>query len=93
MKKTTVINKPAFDNGGNEMTREQIEDMAQQLLNISFDIYEWDEAFLNEAVNEVANQIEALKRIKEARGMFNMTMDLFDLLEEAYNTNHFESEW
>lgn len=79
-------------NGGNEMTREQIEDMAQQLLNISFDVYEWDETFLNEAVKEVANQIEALKIIKEARGIFDTTMDLFDLLEEAYKANYFETE-
>lgn len=74
------------------MTREQIKDMAQQLLNISFDIYEWDEAFLNAAVKEVANQIEALKTIKETRSPYDITMDLFDLLEEAYKTNHFESE-
>lgn len=74
------------------MTREQIEDMAQQLLNISFDVYEWDETFLNEAVKEVADQIEALKRIKEAKGMFDTTMDLFDLLEEAYKANYFETE-
>lgn len=74
------------------MTREQIEDMAQQLLNISFDIYEWDETFLNEAVKEVADQIEVLKTIKETRSLYDTTMNLFDLLEEAYKANYFETE-
>ncbi len=74
------------------MNREQLEDMAQQLLNISFDVYEWDEEFLEESVKEVADQIEALENIKKSRGIFDTTMDLFDLLSEAYKTNHFETE-
>lgn len=74
------------------MTREQIEDMAQQLLNISFDVYEWDETFLNAAIKEVADQIETLKTIKETRSLYDTTMDLFDLLEEAYKANYFETE-
>lgn len=74
------------------MNREQLEDMAQQLLNISFDVYEWDEGFLEKSVKEVADQIEALENIKKSRGIFDITMDLFDLLSEAYKTNHFETE-
>ena len=72
--------------GSDYMTREQIEDMAQQLLNISFDIYEY------KAIKEVADQIEVLKRIKETKSVFDTRIDLFDLLEEAYKTNYFESE-
>lgn len=74
------------------MNREQLEDMAQQLLNISFDVYEWDEEFLEESVKEVADQIEALENIKKSRRIYDTTMDLFDLLSEAYKTNHFETE-
>lgn len=75
------------------MAREQIEDMAQQLLNISFDVYEWDETFLNEAVKEVADQIQTMaKRCENEKLMFGTTIHLFDLLEEAYKANYFETE-
>ena len=68
------------------MTREQIEDMAQELLNISFNVYEY------KAIKEVADQIEVLKGIKETKDVFDNRIDLFDLLEEAYKTNHFKLE-
>ena len=72
------------------MNRDQIEDMAYQLLNISADTDEWGEDFLKDQIKAVSDQIEALKMIKERKSIFDLNFDLFDLLREAYETSHFE---
>lgn len=76
------------------MRREQIDDMAFELLNISFNTDEWEESFLNEAIKEVADQIEAMaKRCVNEMVMFGTTYNLFDLLSEAYDRGCFECDW
>lgn len=69
------------------MYEKNIRELAFQLLSVSFDTDEWDEAFLENSITEVKEQLESLKRIKESRSMFDTTIDLWDLLTEVYACN------
>ena len=69
------------------MDKENIKELAFQLLSVSFDTDEWDEDFLEKSITEVAEQLEALKQIKESRSMFDTSMDLWDLISEVYACN------
>ena len=70
-----------------------LEDLAFQLLNISFYTDEWDEDTLNNALSDVMDQLLHLKNIKENRTIYDTTFDLLDLLKEAYDRGHFEGEF
>ena len=67
--------------------QELYQDMAFQLLDITFDTAEWDDNTLTETIEDVAKQIEELKPF---RSVFDSRTYLYDLLIEAYKTNHFE---
>ena len=69
------------------MDKDDIRELAFQLLNVSFDTDEWDEEALENSVTEVAEQLEGLIRIKEARTAFDTTIDLWDLITEVYACN------
>ena len=71
------------------MSRSEIEEMATQLLNISYDISEWPADFLAVQTENITNQIE---RVKEMSGekFFNTNINLFELLANAYEEGRFE---
>lgn len=69
------------------MDKEEIRELAFQLLSVSFDTEEWSEEVLENSVTEVADQLECLKCIKETRTTFDTTIDLWDLITEVYACN------
>ena len=76
----------------NEFERFIIGQMAYDLLNISFDTDEWDEKFLDNALEETINQLVAIKRQKESGGIADTTIYLYDLLTEAFTKGYFDNE-
>ena len=67
-----------------EFQRIEIIDMAYQLLNASFDTDEWDDAGLNDALEEVCQQIIPLYVNKINRTAYDTGFPVWDLLSEVF---------
>lgn len=70
--------------GGLIEVEHEIIDMVAELLNISYDIYEWDDIFFESTVCDVVREVMVLKNASDS-------INLFELLLEAYKCGYFES--